>query len=69
VSGYGSLIRWQDPEHGMSPPGDFILLAEVTGLIVPIGRWVIQTASRQLRRPGLRSMSCKAVISEGSGAQ
>jgi diguanylate cyclase (GGDEF)-like protein len=43
------LIRWQHPERGMVPPGQFIGLAEDTGLIIPIGAWVLRTACLQLK--------------------
>src|SRR5262245_45098998 len=47
--GFEALVRWNDPDHGMLPPSDFVPVAEDTGLSVPLGWWVMKKALAQLR--------------------
>jgi EAL domain-containing protein (putative c-di-GMP-specific phosphodiesterase class I) len=48
ITGFEALVRWQHPQRGMVMPGEFIPLAEQTGLILSMGQWVLETALLQL---------------------
>jgi diguanylate cyclase (GGDEF)-like protein len=61
-----ALVRWQHPKRGLVPPAEFIPLAEATGLIVPLGEWVLKEACRELaalRRQGLDQISVAVNLS------
>lgn len=62
VSGFEALMRWDHPEEGLLLPGSFVAVAEETGLIVPLGRWLFAEACRQTlvwrqARPGAADLS------------
>lgn len=50
ISGFEALLRWHHPQRGMIPPDKFIPIAEETGLIMPIGKWILQKACQQMQQ-------------------
>jgi len=74
LAGFEALIRWQHPEHGFISPVDFISLAEDTGLIAPIGLWILRRACQQLcqwqwQSPSNRSLFMSVNLSSKQVAQ
>jgi len=74
LAGFEALVRWNHPRRGLVSPADFIPVAEETGLIVPIGEWVLQEACRYIREcqlvhPSHRSLSLSVNLSARQVAQ
>jgi len=74
LAGFEALVRWNHPRRGIVSPADFIPVAEETGLIVPIGQWVLSEACMQVRQwqldsPSHRSLSLSVNLSARQVAQ
>ena len=74
IIGLEALVRWQHPERGLLGPGEFISLAEETGLIVPLGTWVLRDACRravawQRTRPADQPLTLRVNVSARQLAQ
>jgi diguanylate cyclase (GGDEF)-like protein/PAS domain S-box-containing protein len=69
IVGAEALLRWQHPQRGLVAPDDFISLAEESGLIVPIGLWVIMTACTQLKLWELTPVTAQIAIAVNVSAK
>ena len=68
IVGVEALLRWRDPDQGLVMPKEFVAIAESTGLIVPLGRWVLNQACRQARvwqrlAPGAQELTLAVNVS------
>jgi diguanylate cyclase len=68
LEGFEALIRWQHPRLGLMPPAEFIMCCEETGLIIPVGKWVLNHACWQMRQwinrnPKMKDLSISVNVS------
>jgi diguanylate cyclase (GGDEF)-like protein/PAS domain S-box-containing protein len=69
ITGVEALIRWQQPERGLVPPAQFVPIAEDSGLILPIDRWVLREACRQAREWQVAGLPFKRISVNVSAAE
>jgi len=69
ISGFEALLRWQHPERGLVPPLEFIALLEDTGLILPVGEWVVREVCAQLRAWQAQGLAVRPVAINLSARQ
>jgi diguanylate cyclase (GGDEF)-like protein/PAS domain S-box-containing protein len=69
ITGVEVLVRWQHPLRGMVSPAEFIPLAEESGLILPIGQWVLETACKQLKAWSLQPLLSQLTIAVNVSAR
>jgi EAL domain-containing protein (putative c-di-GMP-specific phosphodiesterase class I) len=69
LTGAEALIRWKHPWRNILPPGEFIPLAEETGLILPLGKWVLEAACAQIAAWSERRQSARLSISVNISAR
>jgi len=69
IQGFEALVRWRHPERGLVAPSEFIPVAEETGLIIPLGRWVLSESCRQMHRLQASSVAPLSLSVNLSGRQ